>query len=176
MRQSLSLARRKFEEVKAEFRQVMAVESDVIPTIAKLKTTTADTAANSLRATGIEGVYTGIEGLLKELLTIVDGGVFAAEENWHARLLAQAADPNLKKRAAIISGDTYELLDRIRAFRHVERNVYRHMLRDTEVKENLERLQKLFPLFEADIEKFFKTYDHDDRTEDDCDPPTPGKK
>jgi hypothetical protein len=176
MHPSLSLAKRKFEEIQTEFRQMMAVEAEVIPTITALKTNIAATAISSLRATGIEGVYTGIEGLLKELLAVVDGGVFAADESWHAHLLAQAAEPNQKKRAAIISEETYGLLDRLRAFRHVERNVYRHMLRDTEVVENLQRLQKLFPLFEIDIERFFKTYDRDDRTEDDYSPQTPGRK
>jgi hypothetical protein len=176
MHPSLSLAKRKFEEVKAEFRQAMTIESDVIPTIAALKTETAVTALNSLRATSIEGVYTGIEGLLKELLAVVDGGVFAAEESWHAHLLAQAAAPNLPKRAPIISEETYGLLDRLRAFRHVERNVYRHMLRNHEVLENMQRMQKLFPLFETDIERFLTAYGRDDKTEDDCAPHTPGRK
>jgi hypothetical protein len=31
-------------------------------------------AATILRASGIEGVYTGMEGVLKEILTITDGG------------------------------------------------------------------------------------------------------
>jgi hypothetical protein len=32
------------------------------------------------RVTGIEGVYTGIEGCLREVLNVTDGGVFVDRE------------------------------------------------------------------------------------------------
>jgi hypothetical protein len=116
-------------------------------------------AKNALRASGIEGVYTGIEGVLKEILAVADEGVFA-RGSWHAHLLAQAAAPNEQRgRPAIISDHVYEKLDRLRAFRHIERNIYRHLLRESDVDENLVLLTEVFPLFEAEIGSFLKTFD-----------------
>src|SRR5687767_7184364 len=127
MHPALSLAKRKLDDLSAEFRQVLDIEAEVIPRIAAITSPAGTVAKNSLRATGIEGVYTGIEGVLKEILIVIDGGVFAGAESWHAHLLAQAAEPNQDKgRIAIISERTYDLLDRLRSFRHLERNIYRH--------------------------------------------------
>jgi hypothetical protein len=155
MHPALSLAKRKLDDLEAEFNQVMAIEAEVVPQLTTLGTQAALSAKSSLRATGIEGVYTGIEGVLKEILTVVDGGVFAGAESWHAHLLAQAAAPNdEKRRPALISEKTYRSLDRLRSFRHIERNLYRHLLREREVAENLERLTLALPLFKAEIGMF----------------------
>jgi hypothetical protein len=159
MHPALSLAKRKLEDARTEFDQLMAIEAEIIPVIAVKASPAASVAKTSLRATGIEGVYTGMEGVLKEILTVVDGGVFAGSESWHAHLLAQAAEPNAQNgRAAIISETVYRLLDQLRMFRHVERNIYRHLFRETDVDENLSRLQEVFPLFEADIELFLQKF------------------
>jgi hypothetical protein len=40
----------------------------------------------------------------------------------------------------------------------------------------MQRMQKLFPLFETDIERFLTAYGRDDKTEDDYAPHTPGRK
>ncbi len=137
----------------------MAIETDIVPAVVGTMSRVAVAAKNALRASGIEGVYTGIEGVLKEILAVIDGGVFASE-SWHAHLLAQAAVPNEQKgRPAIISDRVYEQLDRLRAFRHIERNIYRHLLRERDVDENLIRLTEVFPLFEAEIDSFLSTFD-----------------
>jgi len=159
MHPALSLAKRKLADARAEFDAVMAIEADIVPAVARTMSPVAVAAKNALRASGIEGMYTGIEGVLKEILAVVDGGVFASE-SWHAHLLAQAAAPNERKgRPAIISDRVYERLDRLRAFRHIERNIYRHLLRESDVDENLARLTEVFPLFEAEIGQFFKSFD-----------------
>lgn len=93
----------------------------------------------------------------------VDGGVFGHAENWHAQLLAQAAGSNdAVGRGPLISEQTYERLDRLRGFRHIERNVYRHLLQDDGVTENLARLAEVFPSFEQEMAEFIGTYDPTD--------------
>jgi len=87
MHPALSLAKRKLEDARTEFDQLVAIEMEIIPVIAEKTSPAASTAKTSLRATGIEGVYTGMEGVLKEILTVADGGVFAGSESWHAHLL-----------------------------------------------------------------------------------------
>ena len=94
---------------------------------------------------------------------MVDGGVFAAAESWHGQLLAQAAASNDENgRSTVIAEQTYRLLDELRAFRHVDRNVYRHLLRDREVDENFKKLCEAFPLFESDVNSFMQDYGQGD--------------
>jgi len=172
MHPALALAKRKLDDTRIEFDQVLAIEAEIIPSIAEKNSQAARIAKNSLRATSIEGVYTGVEGVLKEILTVIDGEVFAGSEGWHKSLLTQARAPNEPKgRGSIISEATFELLDKLRAFRHVEHNVYRHTLRETDVEENLELMKQAFPNVEAEVEEFFKDYGNDDRQDD-----TPGPK
>jgi hypothetical protein len=171
MHPALSLAKRKLEDARTEFDQLIAIEAEIIPVIAEKASPAAAIAKTSLRATGIEGVYTGMEGVLKEILTVVDGGVFSGPESWHAHLLAQAGEPNPQNgRTTIISERVYHLLDQLRMFRHVERNIYRHLFRATDVDENLSRLQDVFPLFEMEIALFLRDFDGD---RNGGSPPTP---
>jgi len=163
MHPALSLAKRKFDDLQTEFAKVIAIENEVVPVLGAMAAASAETAKTALRATGIEGVYTGIEGVLKEVLSVVDGGVFAAAESWHGQLLAQAAAANdANGRPSIIAERTYRLLDELRAFRHIERNVYRHLLRDREVDENFKKLCEVFPLFEVDVNSFMQDYGQHD--------------
>ena len=99
MHPALSLAKRKLEDARTEFDALMAIEADIVPAVIGTMSPVAVAAKNALRASGIEGVYTGIEGVLKEILAIVDEGVFA-RESWHAHLLAQAAAPNEQRGAS----------------------------------------------------------------------------
>jgi hypothetical protein len=159
MHPALALAERQLLDLRAEYDQLLAIEADIIPGIIKNKSPVAPKAILALRATNIGSVYNGIEKVLKEILTVVDGSVFAGPESWHAQLLAQAASPNENAgRRPIISDRVYEVLDELRAFRHFERHNYRHIFRDQETGENLGRLKGVFPLFENDIRTFLRDF------------------
>jgi hypothetical protein len=67
MHPALSLAKRKFDDLRKEFANMRVIEQEVIPALAAMTSSSAETAKTSLRATGIEGVYTGIEGVLTAL-------------------------------------------------------------------------------------------------------------
>lgn len=73
------------------------------------------------------------------------------------RLLAQAAQCN-ENRDAIISEEVFEMMNKLRAFRHIERNVYRHMLREDAVNENFERMKIVFPDFASEASNFINNY------------------
>jgi pyruvate kinase len=131
------------------------------------ETAVAIKSVSALRASSIEGVYTGLEGVLKEVLSVVDDGVSSAGDSWHARLIAQAADANSQSgRSAIITADVYAALDRLRAFRHIERNVYRHLLRHESVRENFDLMKGVFPTFIQQVEEFIEGYRFDERQND----------
>jgi hypothetical protein len=111
------------------------------------------------RASGIEGVYTGMENVMKEVLNVVDKGVFANSDSFHAQLLAQAA-AKTDKRNEVIDKELYDKLDELRRFRHRERVNYRHVLKESFVNENLELLKKTFPSFEAQIIAFIESWEN----------------
>jgi hypothetical protein len=157
MHPAFAVTQRRLLELREEFGHFIAAESLVVGLLTQNTERAAEWARNALRGTGIESVYTGIEGILKDLLIETDGQVFAPPESWHAHLLAQAA-AGTDERASIISEPVYTKLDEIRRFRHVERNVYRQEFREPDVVRNLELLKEVFPEFVTDIDRFVNGY------------------
>lgn len=94
--------------------------------------------ATNSRASAIESIYTGIEGILKELLACVGEPVYSRagddQHRWHAQLLAQVAH-STDTRPAIISEPLRRELDELRRFRHLDRNIYGHQLQPDRVGE-----------------------------------------
>ena len=159
MHPAFSLAKRKLDETRREYDLAVRIEAEVSRSLSAQDNDVAKASATALRATGIEGVYTGAEGILKEVLAVADGGVVSVGEAWHSRLLAQAALPATESgRTAIISPEVYDVLDRLRSFRHIERNVYRHSLRDDSVIENFALMVAIFPKFEAELRDFIDNF------------------
>jgi hypothetical protein len=107
-----------------------------------------------------------MENVLKELLNVVDGGVFGKSESFHAQLLAQAVETT-GKRSEVIDRKLYENLDALRSFRHRERTSYRHVLKEDLVNKNLELLKNAFPSFETQIIRFIEAWENKPADEDD---------
>ncbi|WAJ28840.1 hypothetical protein [Antarcticirhabdus aurantiaca] len=150
--------RRRLDDVREAFDRLQAIEAEIVPLLAATPGEAAGVARNMLRGSGIEGIYSGIEGVLKALLVAADGEVHAEGGAWHARLLAQAAEPT-GRRPPIISQAVFDRLDRLRAFRHVERNTYAHLLRAGDVERNVQILVEAFPAFEVEILDFLSSFD-----------------
>jgi hypothetical protein len=75
-------------------------------------------------ASATEKIYTGCERVMSHIAWEVDGVRIGHSEEWHAALLRRMANPFPEVREAIISAECYTQLDRLRAFRHRERNTY----------------------------------------------------
>jgi hypothetical protein len=88
---AFALTRTRLTETRSELETFFQADKE------RLAPSEADRAASAVwvrtvaRASGIEGVYTGMENVLKELLNVVDKGVFATSDSFHAQLLAQAS-------------------------------------------------------------------------------------
>jgi hypothetical protein len=136
----MALARRRLVETRQEYDAFLSADAEKMAPLDKDNSPAAEWLRVAGRATGIEGVYTGIEACLREVLNVADGGVFASPDRFHAQVLAQAAEQT-PDRPAIISADLYAALDALRQVRHRERNVYRHLLVESGVNENLQRPQ-----------------------------------
>jgi predicted nucleotidyltransferase len=158
MHPAMALARRRLAETRQEYDSFMLADAEKMAPLDKDNSPAAEWLRVAGRATGIEGVYTGIEGCLREVLNVADGGVSAAPDRFHAQVLAQAAEQT-PDRLAIISAGLYVALDALRQFRHRERNVYRHLLAESGVNENLQRLKTAFPKFESEVATFIETWE-----------------
>jgi hypothetical protein len=74
-------------------------------------------------ASGIEKVYSGIEKALVRIVRDIDRHVPEGPD-WHATLLRRLARSVPDGRPSVLSPETRRQLDRLRAFRHRERNSY----------------------------------------------------
>ena len=78
-------------------------------------------------ASNLHGIYLGCERIFTHIAETIDGDVPHGED-WHTLLLRQMRNEIPGIRPAVISTETGEVLDDLRRFRHVVRNVYTHRL------------------------------------------------
>jgi hypothetical protein len=162
---AFALTRTRLGETRREFDTFLQASAKTLALLEKDRDSSAEWVRVVARASGIEGVYTGIENVLKTILGVTDGGVIADAESYHAQLLAQSAEATAK-RSEIIGGELYGKLDRLRAFRHRERINYRHVLSEGAVNENLALLKETYPKFEAEITAFIETWEQKPKDDD----------
>ena len=106
-------------------------------------------------AGGIEGVYSGLEGILKGIAEDIDGHVPQGSA-WHAKLLETLSLDVPGVRPAVLTLETHGLLDELRRFRHAVRSNYGIDLRDPDIDANLERVRRAVPLFRRDFDAFVR--------------------
>ncbi|MBX9826544.1 MAG: hypothetical protein K2Y27_16335, partial [Xanthobacteraceae bacterium] len=91
MHPAFALTRTRLAETRLEFDEFLEADKEQLKPLESNTLRSAGWTRTVARASGVEGVYTGIENVLKTVLTVTDGGVFASGESYHAQLLAQAA-------------------------------------------------------------------------------------
>ena len=155
MHPAFALASLKLEQLKKEHDRFLDAHISVIAPLKAKNDETSQWAWVSLTATGIEHVYTGIEGVLKTLVTQIDGKVHSGKDEYHKALLAQSL-LSTKDRPAIIAEATHILIDELRGFRHAERNNYIHELRPYDVEDNYDRMNEAVPVFRDEVLKFLE--------------------
>jgi len=74
-------------------------------------------------ALNLHGLYSGLERIFELVAEVVDGEK-PSGENWHLSLLEQMSNNIPGVRPAVISGNSFSLLNEYRGFWHVVRNVY----------------------------------------------------
>lgn len=165
MHPAFALTRTRLSETRQEFDTFLEADREQLTPLERNKLKSAEWTRSVARASGIEGVYTGMENVLKEVLSVTDGGVFASPDSYHAQLLAQAAEKT-DKRKPVVSHELYDKLDELRAFRHRERTNYRHVLKEDLVNKNLSLLTKTFPQFEAEVAAFIESWEQKPQEDD----------
>jgi hypothetical protein len=115
--------------------------------------TTGDDAYLDAAALNLQGFYTGAEQAMEAIAVDVDGGL-PQGPNWHRELLRQMAAPLATVRPAVLRDDTLFVLDELRRFRHVVRNVYTRNLDGARVAELGESLPACAVMLRRDIAAF----------------------
>lgn len=138
------------DRAAAEMRALLA-EGD------KLEAAGDAAAASPLRwmglAAGVAAIYSRLELVMKEIADRIDQTTPRGED-WHRSLLRQLSLPVPGLRQAVIAESTYALLEPLRRFRHVARNVYAMEIDAARVAEAAAQAQPALAAFRADLAAF----------------------
>ena len=104
-------------------------------------------------ATHIQGIFTGIESTLIEILKKIDGKVPTGESS-HRDVLIEASTANMK-RPPILSEGTHKTITELLGFRHVVRKNYGMHLKPSRVFENRACALTAVAELHTDIDAFF---------------------
>lgn len=111
--------------------------------------------ASHVCASATEKIYTGCERIMARIASEVDRAPVMHSDGWHRALLLRMANPFPNVRPPVISGDCHRRLDRLRAFRHRERNSYgTHLDFDIVVERGREAVTT-FDLFHGEVRSLF---------------------
>lgn len=105
-------------------------------------------------ASGVEKIYTGCERVMAMIASEIDSAKVEHGEGWHVSLLKRMAHPFPNVRDAVVTRPTYKALDRLRAFRHRERNTYGLILDAEIVVERAKQTEAAFGAFKTDLLAF----------------------
>lgn len=105
----------------------------------------------------LQSIYNGYERVLEILIKAIDGDLPTARD-YHIALLRRAVSPIADIRPSILNQKTFEILDDIRKYRHVFRNIYHYQLKPGKVRLLAEMGISAYNLFKIDIEEFLKKY------------------
>ena len=103
-------------------------------------------SATTTVASVVHNIYNGLEDVMKVVCENVDGHVPAGVSS-HQNILDQMASPRNGARAALVSEHLYDDLFQLKGFRHVVNHGYAIGLDEAQVIENLERADRVLPLF-----------------------------
>lgn len=106
-------------------------------------------------ASAVEKIYSGCERVMAIIANEVDGAKVERGDGWHVSLLKRMSHPFGDAREPVISTETYLMLDRLRSFRHRERNTYGLVLDADIVVERAGQTALAFDAFRKDVRAFF---------------------
>jgi len=116
--------------------------------------------ATTLCASAAEKIYTGCERVMAKLATEVDGEKVDKGDAWHRALLDRMRQP-FHGRDAVVTDETHALLDKMRAFRHRERNTYGFNLDTVIVLERAREVIQAYDGLAADVRRLLDAYPGD---------------
>jgi len=104
-------------------------------------------------ALNLHSTYNGFERIFTRIAEMVEGDL-PHGENWHLCLLQQMKNEVQGIRPAVISANTEDILDELRRFRHLVRNVYTHHLDPVRLGKLVKETSKVFAQLKAELLAF----------------------
>jgi hypothetical protein len=104
-------------------------------------------------ALNLHGFYSGFERIFTQIAEIIDDNLPHGED-WHMLLLRQMRSEIPGIRPAVISTETGEMLDDLRKFRHIVRNVYTQRLDPVRLEKLVKGSSGMFNQLKAEITAF----------------------
>ena len=143
--------------LKAEM-QVQIGEIDKIYT--KLEERRREKGRAGIESTGyqLHNLYCAFEDLFKIAADAFENHI-QDESQYHIELLRRMTMSIEEVRPPLLSTESYQLLDALRAFRHFFRHAYTYELDERKVRIVLEDAIKLRELYRQDIERFLDSFE-----------------
>ncbi|MBO0348197.1 hypothetical protein J0895_03575 [Phormidium pseudopriestleyi FRX01] len=111
----------------------------------------------------IHNLYSATEELMKIVTTYFENNINESNQ-WHSLLLQRMKMDIPEIRPALLSTETYSILNSLRGFRHFFRHAYGATLEYEPLKTNLDKSLKLFPQLKSDVNQFiFQLSESDSR-------------
>ncbi len=151
------------DEVEDEFSDLGREASRLTEFIAGLdrkglvEDTLTNWVATHVGGSSAEKLYMGMERIMLLLATGVDRGALEKTSSWHLHLLRRMGEPVEGRRAAILTAGLCAALDRLRAFRHRERNSYAADLRPVTVVQRAEEAVATLARFQDEVRAFLRS-------------------
>lgn len=101
----------------------------------------------------IHNLYCAVEDLLKITANAFENQIGSSGE-WHRTLLLRLSQPVQNVRPALLSEATFDVLNRLRGFRHFVRHGYGAEIEIHQLRINLELANQLRTLIHRDLEQF----------------------
>ncbi len=101
----------------------------------------------------LHNLYGAVEGLLKVIATYFENNI-SDSSRWHSLLLQRMTQPVQGIRPAVLSSQTYEALNTLRAFRHFFRHAYGIPIDFAQLQSNLEKAKLMYPQLTQEILSF----------------------
>ena len=104
-------------------------------------------------ALNLHGFYSGFERIFAHIAESIDGDL-PRGENWHLLLLQQMMNDVSDIRPAVISTETGNILNELRRFRHLVRNVYTYNLDPVRLGKLVKESSEMFEQLKAELLAF----------------------
>ncbi|NJK30146.1 MAG: hypothetical protein HC940_08320 [Acaryochloris sp. SU_5_25] len=101
----------------------------------------------------IHNLYGSIEDLLKQIAIRFENRI-SETSGWHRSLLLRLSQDIPGVRPALLSEDTFDLLNRLRGFRHFFRHAYDSEIEPSQLQANLQIALAVVPKLREDVENF----------------------
>jgi len=101
----------------------------------------------------IHNLYSSVEDLLKLIASAFENNI-GSDGGWHRALLLRMSQPMEGIRPAFLSEESFDLMDRLRTFRHMFRHAYGADIDKDQLRGNLATAQNLYDSIARDIDNF----------------------